>query len=189
MSKTAILLVDIQYDFCTGGSLAVPNAEEIIEPVNRMLAKFPDAPVFASRDWHPPITRHFQKGGGLWPPHCVADTRGAAFHAGINMGKAMIYSKGQDPQDDGGYSAFEAIRLDGCNKISMAADMAQMKIDHLIVAGLATDYCVKASVLDALKAGIKVGVNIHGCRAVADATMAQAIEEMAKAGAVFYSDI
>lgn len=188
MSKTAILLIDIQYDFCSGGSLAVPHAEDIIEPINAMLYRHPDTPLFVSRDWHPVSTKHFKAGGGFWPPHCIAHTRGAAFHTGINIDKATIYSKGQDPNNDGGYSALEGTRQEGEKVFSLAEDIISQKITHLLVAGLATDYCVMASVADAVKLGINVSVNIHGVRAVSEVTGAEAMERMFNLGVTFYTE-
>ena len=75
-----IILVDPQYDFFPGGSLAVTDGDQIVEPINRVLARHPEAPVFGTRDWHPENTRHFEARGGIWPPHCVQGTRGAAYH-------------------------------------------------------------------------------------------------------------
>lgn len=185
--KTAILLVDPQYDFFPGGALAVAKGDEIVEPINALLARHPNAPVFASRDWHPPETRHFQAKGGIWPPHCVQDTRGAAFHDGLKMGHARIYEKGMNPEDDAGYSAFEATRIDGAKgRVPLLDDLKREGVDELIVAGLATDYCVKASVLDALKHGFQTKLFTPGVRAVdvKPGDGEQAIAEMKSAGAV-----
>jgi nicotinamidase/pyrazinamidase len=161
-----ILLVDPQYDFFPGGALAVARGDEIVEPINALLRRHPDAPVFASRDWHPPSSRHFKEKGGIWPPHCVQGTRGAAFHAGLEMGRAHVFDKGMSPDDDGGYSAFEAVRDDDGEKVTLADQLRREGVDALIVAGLATDYCVKASVMDALKNGFVTFVYKPGVRAV-----------------------
>ncbi len=107
-----ILLVDPQYDFFPGGSLAVADGDAIVAPLNAWLDAHPTAPVFASRDWHPEDTKHFKARGGIWPPHCVRDTRGAAFHDGLSMARARVYDKGTNPDDDGGYSAFDGARTD-----------------------------------------------------------------------------
>lgn len=161
-----ILLVDPQYDFFPGGSLAVAAGEEIIEPINALLRKHPHAPVFASRDWHPTSTKHFQAMGGLWPPHCVQGTRGASFHADLQMQRARVFDKGMDPQDDGGYSAFEATREQDGKRVTLLEDLKRYSVDALIVAGLATDYCVKASALDALKNKLTTFLYVPGVRAV-----------------------
>lgn len=161
-----ILLVDPQYDFFPGGSLAVAHGDEIVEPINALLRKHPHAPVFASRDWHPPSTKHFKERGGIWPPHCVQGTRGAAFHSGLDMQRARVFDKGTNPEDDAGYSAFEATREQDGKRVPLADDLRRYGVDELIVAGLATDYCVKASVLDALKNGLKTSLFTPGVRAV-----------------------
>jgi nicotinamidase/pyrazinamidase len=161
-----ILLVDPQYDFFPGGALAVPASDEIIAPINALLRKHPHAPLFASRDWHPPTTKHFKEHGGLWPPHCVQGTRGAAFHAGLDMQKARVFDKGTNPADDGGYSSFEAVREQDGRRIALLEDLKRYNVDALIVAGLATDHCVKASVVDALSNGIATFLYLPGVRAV-----------------------
>jgi len=163
---TGILLVDPQYDFFPGGSLAVADGDAIIAPLNTWLDAHPTAPVFASRDWHPEGTRHFKARGGIWPPHCVRGTRGAAFHDELKTGRAIVYDKGTDPEDDGGYSAFDGARDDGGAKRTLLDDLRARGIKTLVVGGLATDYCVKASVLDALKHGFKVELLRDGVRAV-----------------------
>jgi nicotinamidase/pyrazinamidase len=162
-----ILLVDPQLDFFPGGALAVARGDEIVAPINRLLAEHRAAPVFASRDWHPPSTRHFQERGGIWPPHCVRETRGAAFHASLQMGHAVVYDKGTNPDDDGGYSAFDGARVDDAGRATtLLHDLRARNVDALIVAGLATDYCVKASVLDARKHGLVTFLFLPGVRAV-----------------------
>jgi nicotinamidase/pyrazinamidase len=159
-----ILLVDPQFDFFPGGTLAVAHGDDIIAPINRMLQQHDRAPLFASRDWHRPHTKHFRDGGGIWPPHCVEHSRGAAFHDGIAMHHARVFNKGTDPNDDGGYSAFDGAHID--TGASLIADLRAHNVDTLLVAGLATDHCVKASVLDARKHGLDVFVLAAGVRAV-----------------------
>ncbi len=162
-----ILLVDPQYDFFPGGSLAVARGDEIVSPINRLLALHAGAPLFASRDWHPTSTRHFKERGGIWPPHCVQGTRGAAFHDGLQMGHAVVFDKGTNPDDDGGYSAFDGARVDEQGRRrTLLDDLRARGVDALIVAGLATDYCVKASVLDARKHGLAAFLFLPGVRAV-----------------------
>jgi nicotinamidase/pyrazinamidase len=162
-----ILLVDPQYDFFPGGALAVARGDEIVGPINALLRQHPAAPVFASRDWHPSSTRHFRERGGIWPPHCVEGTRGAAFHDGLEMARALVYDKGTDPEDDGGYSAFDGRRRDAQGRsLALLDDVRDRGVDALIVAGLATDYCVKASVLDARRHGLATFLFRPGARAV-----------------------
>src|SRR5919108_3074247 len=105
--NTAMLVVDVQNDFCPGGALAVPSGDRVIPVLNTLIERFAGARIYASRDWHPPDTRHFKTFGGPWPVHCVAGTRGAELHPDLRLpGAAVIVSKGQDRADDG-YSAFE----------------------------------------------------------------------------------
>lgn len=181
-----ILLVDPQYDFFPGGSLGVAGGDEIVEPINTLLRQHPTAPLFASRDWHPPSTRHFQERGGVWPPHCVKGTRGAAFHSDLQMERARVFDKGTDPENDAGYSAFEGVREQDGKPVSLAEELKRYNVDALIVAGLATDYCVKASVLDALKAGLVTFLFLPGVRAVnlRPEDGDKAIAEMRAAGAL-----
>jgi len=183
---TGILLVDPQYDFFPGGTLAVKDGDEIIGPINALLDRQANKPVFASRDWHPPTTKHFKERGGIWPPHCVQGTRGASFHSELRMDRARVFEKGMNPEDDAGYSAFEAVHTTGTGRrISMFEDMKENGVDSLIVAGLATDYCVKASVLDALKNGLVTFLFKPGVRAVnlKPEDGEKAIAEMKAAGA------
>ena len=111
--------------------------------------------LLASRDWHPQVTRHFEPYGGPWPPHCVQHTDGATFHEDLQLPRsAVVISKGQDPNSSG-YSALEGCIPEGSPFLS---DLRARQIDHLYVGGLATDYCVKHSVLDALAFGFEVTV-------------------------------
>ena len=184
MSNSALLLVDVQNDFCPGGALPVPEGDRVVPVLNTYLSKFAQhgAPIFASRDWHPTVTRHFRDQGGPWPPHCIAQSEGAAFHPQLELpSRTAVLTKGTNPEDDG-YSAFEA------------ADQAGRKLDdvlrdgdvaRLYVGGLATEYCVRASVLDGLKAGLDVVVLLDAVRGidVKDGDVARALDEMLRAGA------
>ena len=179
--KQALLLVDIQNDFCPGGSLAVPEGDTIVEPVNRLVEKFDRAelPVFLSRDWHPGDHCSFKDHGGDWPPHCVADTEGAAFHPNLKVPSRGIVISKATTKDSDAYSAFEGT--------SLKDRLLSLKVTDLIIAGLATDYCVKATVLDALGEGFKVTVVEEGIRGVNvnPEDDKKAIEDMKKAGALF----
>ncbi|HWP81891.1 MAG TPA: nicotinamidase [Bacteroidota bacterium] len=167
-----LLVVDVQNDFCPGGSLAVPEGDKVVPVINELMDRFPV--VVASKDWHPHQTVHFQK----WPVHCVHNTRGAEFHPKLESTKIQqVFLKGTGNKDDG-YSAFEATNL------NLTEFLKQRGVTDLYVVGLATDYCVRASALDAVKAGFHTTV-------VKDAVAAvnlqphdgeQALEEMRKAG-------
>lgn len=180
----ALVIVDVQNDFCPGGSLAVPAGDRVIKPLNRASAYFSAArrPVIASRDWHPPVTRHFREYGGMWPPHCVMNSNGAAFHPDLHLPDGtVVISKGFDPDTDS-YSAFDGRDTLG---LLLGDVLAAQKISHLSVGGLATDYCVKNTVLDALKAGFEVTV-LSDAIAGVDITPGdsqKALEEMQQAGA------
>jgi nicotinamidase/pyrazinamidase len=164
--RTGLLLVDPQLDFFPGGALGVDDGFAIVDPLNAWMKANPQAPVYASRDWHPENTRHFKARGGIWVPHCVQGTDGARFHPELNMARAVVYDKGTDDEDDGGYSAFDGARdVDGA-RVTLLDDLRTDGVDTLVVGGLATDYCVMASVLDALKHGFAVRLLRPAVRAV-----------------------
>lgn len=177
--RKALIVVDVQNDFCPGGSLAVASGDEVIAPLNKLIKDFLDRgePVFKTRDWHPAKAKHFALYGGTWPVHCVQNTPGAEFHADLSDDpRITIISKGINESADG-YSGF-----DGTN---LAEILREQGVKEVWVGGLATDYCVKHTVLDALKQGFEV-------KALADAMRAvnlepnggeQAIAEMRNAGA------
>lgn len=189
--SVGILLVDPQYDFFPGGSLAVARGDEIVEPINTLLRRHAHAPLYASRDWHPTGTRHFQARGGIWPPHCVQGTRGAAFHSGLELSRARVFDKGTNSEDDAGYSAFEAAREQEGEQLSLAEQLRRDHVTALLVAGLATDYCVKASVLDAVKHGLMTFVFVPGVRAVdlKPGDGDKALAEMRAAGAFLVDQV
>jgi nicotinamidase/pyrazinamidase len=155
--RHALLVVDVQVDFCPGGALPAQNGERIIPAVNRYLAEARGlgVPVYASRDWHPAVTTHFTAYGGEWPPHCVQNTHGAHFHPDLQLPPdTIVISKGQDPEHPG-YSAFDGRTPDGRTLLS---DLRGRGIHVVNVAGLTAEYCVKQTVLDALKAGLRTVV-------------------------------
>lgn len=161
----ALIVVDVQNDFCPGGSLAVPEGDAVIPVLNEYLSRAADAgiPIFASRDWHPQDTRHFAAQGGPWPPHCVQGTHGAEFHADLRLpSKTVVVSKGMSAEDQG-YSALEAVLPDGRPLVDA---LRAERVTHLYVGGLATDYCVRATVLDALKEGFATSVLVDASRPV-----------------------
>src|SRR6185312_13771368 len=161
----ALIVVDVQNDFCPGGSLAVPEGDTVVPILNEYMSRAADAgiPIFASRDWHPPVTRHFAAQGGPWPPHCVQETRGAEFHPDLRLPPGtVVVSKGMSAEDQG-YSALEAVLPDGQPLVdALRAD----GVTHLYVGGLATDYCVRATTLDALKEGFSTSVLVDASRPV-----------------------
>jgi nicotinamidase/pyrazinamidase len=155
--RAALLIIDVQNDFCTNGALEVPGNERVIEPLNRAAECFTaeGLPILASRDWHPPVTRHFSGYGGVWPPHCVQESSGAAFHPALRLPQGtLVISKGMDPDSDS-YSVFDGSSVDGR---SLQKILEELQVRHLYIGGLATDYCVCSSVLDARKAGFEVTV-------------------------------
>lgn len=183
-ARSVLLIVDVQKDFCPGGALAVPGGDRVVPVLNRYIAEATarGVPVYASRDWHPAVTRHFQAYGGEWPPHCVQNTEGATFHPDLRLpASAVVVTKGESP-DNPGYSALGGHTPDGR---TLAETLRDGKIDRLYVGGLATDYCVKQSVLDARHMGLKVTVLADAIAGVdvqpGDST--RAIEEMRAAGA------
>lgn len=181
MSEHALLIVDVQNDFCPGGALAVGEGDQVVPVLNEYIRTL-DAPVYASRDWHPTKTSHFNNFGGPWPPHCVQDTPGAAFHSGLKLPEdAEIVTKGTDPTDHG-YSAFEGADARGR---PLAKALREKGVKTLFVGGLATDYCVKSSALDALREGFDVVLLTDAIRGI-DARpgdIDRAIDEMKQAGA------
>jgi nicotinamidase/pyrazinamidase len=187
----ALVIVDFQNDFTPGGALAVPEGDAIAAPLARLLDRF--ELVVATRDWHPPDHGSFDgvelapgewRGGGpaaTWPVHCVQDTPGAELHPALDHAKVdVLVDKGADASDPG-YSAF-----DGTGLAELLRDRG---VDRLVVAGLATDYCVRQTVLDALDAGFAVVVVEDAIRGVdvEPGDSIRAIAEMRAAGAVFAS--
>jgi nicotinamidase/pyrazinamidase len=183
-AKAALVIVDVQNDFLPGGSLAVPHGDEVIPVLNRYISLFRQRhlPIYFTRDWHPPETRHFQSGGGVWPPHCVEGTVGAEFHPELHIpSDAVIISKGMDPEEDS-YSAFQGKTAEG---VDFLEELKRRGIDRLYVGGLATDYCVRFTVLDARRAGFDVIVLEDGIRGVdlQPGDSQRALDEMKGAGA------
>lgn len=156
----ALLVVDLQRDFLPGGSLAVPQGDLVLPTVARWLRHFEASglPVFASRDWHPGDHCSFRAQGGTWPPHCVAGTPGAAFADALRWPAGVsVVSKAATRERDA-YSAFDGTDLH--------ARLQVLRVRRLFVCGLATDYCVQASVFDALDLGYAVVVLRDGIAAV-----------------------
>ncbi|SRR6266508_7002566 len=177
--KRALIVVDVQNDFCPGGSLPVAHGDEVIAPLNKLIEEFlnRNETIFKTRDWHPAKTKHFAAYGGIWPVHCVQETRGAQFHPDlIDDPRITVISKGVDESADG-YSGFDGTKL--------AQLLSDQGVEEVWIGGLATDYCVKHTVLDALEEGFKVKAIADAMRAVnvKPSDGAEAIEEMRSAGA------
>ena len=177
-ARRALIVVDVQNDFCPGGSLAVERGDEVVGPLNRLIEEFlgRGEPVYKSRDWHPAATKHFAAYGGTWPVHCVQGTRGAEFHKDLlDDPRVHVVSKGTGDEDS--YSAFDGTAL--------AEDLRRRGVEEVWVGGLATDYCVKNTVLDALRQGFRVRALSDAMRAVnlRPGDGARALEEMRAAGA------
>jgi nicotinamidase/pyrazinamidase len=171
----ALLIIDFQNDFASGGALEVPDGDEIAEPVKRLAGRL-DL-VFATRDWHPPDHASFVTQGGPWPVHCVRDTHGAAFHPAMNEVQVdVVVDVGREREDEG-YSGFE--------KSNLAQMLRDRDVDEVYVCGLATDYCVRASAIDACREGFEVTVVEDAIRGVdvSEGDSERALAEMREAGA------
>ena len=156
----ALLIEDVQNDFLHGGSLAVPRGDEVVPVLNRYLQIFTtqNLPVYAARDWHPERHCSFRAQGGIWPPHCIAGTRGAEFAAALRLPpSAVIVSKATTAEQEA-YSSFQGTDLD--------QQLRAANIRRLFIGGLATDYCVLNTVRDALRLGYEVLLLIDAIRAV-----------------------
>jgi nicotinamidase/pyrazinamidase len=144
----ALVIVDVQHDFLPGGALGVGEGERIFDPIDELAPRFPR--VYATRDWHPADHSSYAQYGGPWPVHCVAGSHGAAFDPRLNLENVdVVVDKGTDRETDG-YSGFAATSLE--------SDLREHGVKRVFVCGLATDYCVKATALDAKAAGFDVVV-------------------------------
>lgn len=175
----ALIIVDVQNDFVAGGSLAVAGGNAIIPVLNRYIACFQalQLPIFATRDWHPPEHCSFLSQGGEWPPHCVAGSAGAAFHADLTLpDDAHIISKATSQEMDA-YSGFTATQLDEI--------LQKFHIDRVFIGGIATEYCVRNTVLDALQLGYCVFVLEDAIQAINQNTQdgRLALQDMVRHGA------
>ncbi|WP_426195322.1 isochorismatase family protein [Massilia sp. DWR3-1-1] len=155
----ALIIVDLQYDFLPGGALAVTDGDAVIPVLNALIGVFEAAalPVVATRDWHPERHCSFQPQGGIWHPHCIAGSHGAAFADALRLGGASVVSKATGVDRDA-YSGFEGTAL--------GETLHEQGVRRVFVGGLATDYCVLQTVLDALKLGFEVVLLTDAIRAV-----------------------
>jgi nicotinamidase/pyrazinamidase len=173
----ALIVVDVQNDFCPGGKLPIEQGDEVIPILNEWMAAAAEkgVPVFASRDWHPIAHVSFKDQGGPWPPHCVQDTEGAAFHPDLRLPEdAIIVTKGVRFDQDQN-SAFD--------QTGLAAYMKNRGIERIWIGGLAEDVCVAATALDARAAGFEVCVLEDATRPVTEEQGREALRKMADAGA------
>jgi nicotinamidase/pyrazinamidase len=172
----ALVIIDFQNDFAPGGALAVPEGDQIAERLHELIDSGAYDLVVATRDWHPPDHGSFSARGGIWPDHCVAGTPGAELHPALDATRVhVVIDKGQHPATEG-YSGFDGTDL--------AALLRERGIDRITVAGLATDYCVRATALDALREGFGVTLDTAGSRGI-DAEpgdIERALDEVRAAG-------
>jgi nicotinamidase/pyrazinamidase len=178
-SGDALIVVDVQIDFCPGGALPIERGDEVVPVLNRWIAAAADAhvPVFASRDWHPLHHLSFTESGGKWPVHCVQDSHGARFHPELKLsGSAVVVTKGVRFDRDQ-YSAFD--------ETGLATELQKRGVRRVWVGGLAQDVCVRATVLDARRNGFDTIVIADATRPVTRDGGERANEEMRQAGACF----
>jgi nicotinamidase/pyrazinamidase len=171
----ALLIIDLQNDFTSGGALEVPDGDAIAEPVTRLANRLDT--VVATRDWHPPDHASFETEGGPWPVHCVRDTHGAQFHPAMEgLELDAVVDVGREREDEG-YSGFE--------KSDLARILRDRDVDQVFVCGLATDYCVRASAIDACREGFDVTVVEDAVRGVevSEGDSQRAFGDMRDAGA------
>jgi nicotinamidase/pyrazinamidase len=195
--RDLLLVIDVQNDFCPGGALAVPEGDAIVPTINRLARDFPH--VVLTQDWHPPGHASFASAHPgrqpfeaielpygaqiLWPDHCVQGTRGAAFHPDLDIPHAeLVLRKGYHPAIDS-YSAFQ--ENDRKTATGLAAYLRERGFERVTLCGLATDFCVLYSVLDAAAAGFAVTVVLDACRGIdRDGSIGRALDEMRAAGVV-----
>jgi len=178
--KDALIIVDVQRDFCPGGALPVPRGDEVVPILNKYIRKFKEAgaTIYATRDWHPPNHASFKDFGGPWPPHCIQGSEGAEFHPELKLPEdTIIISKATDASKEA-YSGFE--------ETDLREDLLNKGIRRVFIGGLATDYCVKSTVLDALKYGFTVFLLIDAIRGVdvKPGDSERAINKMVDEGAI-----
>jgi nicotinamidase/pyrazinamidase len=172
----ALVVVDVQRDFCPGGALPIEGGDAIVPVLNRWMARARELglPIFASRDWHPPGHLSFRPQGGEWPVHCVQGTEGAEFHPDLQLPEGTrIVTKG-DRDDRDQYSAFDSTRL--------AEALRELGVTRVFVSGLAEDVCVRATALDAVRNGFVTRLIAGATRPVTQAGEKEALEEMERAG-------
>ena len=178
--KSVLIVVDVQNDFIPGGALPVPDGDKVIEPLNKYIQLFSKMGriIVATRDWHPPNHKSFKEYGGIWPPHCIQNSWGAEFHPELHLPRnAIIINKAYEA-DKEAYSGFEGTNL---NNI-----LREKGVKRVFVGGLATDYCVKNTVLDAIDLGYETILLIDAIKGVDvnEGDSEKAITEMISKGAI-----
>jgi nicotinamidase/pyrazinamidase len=154
----ALLIIDFQNDFVPGGALPVPDGDRIVPRVRELLDSDDFDLVVATRDWHPADHHSFAAQGGPWPPHCVQGTEGAELHPSVDRSRIdVVIDAGYEPHLEG-YSGFEETELEQV--------LRERGVERVTVVGLATDYCVRATTLDALRLGFEVTVDSQGIRGI-----------------------
>jgi nicotinamidase/pyrazinamidase len=174
----ALIVVDIQNDFCAGGSLAVPEGDQIVPEINPWIALADERgiPIFASRDWHPKHHISFKERGGPWPPHCIQGTQGAEFHPDLRLpANATIISKATDPEKES-YSAF--------GDTDLADRLRITNTERLWIGGLALDYCVRHTAIDARRLGYEVHLIANATRAVNRKDGARTLKQLDDMGVI-----
>ncbi len=166
----ALIIVDVQNDFCPNGALPVEEGDKIIPVINKLMGKFNK--IYASKDWHPEKSLHFEK----WPVHCIQNSYGAEFHKDLNTTKIdEVFLKGTSNSDDG-YSMFEA------TNINFEEFLKKNSVKKLFITGLALDFCVKATALDAHKKGFETYIILDATEAVNKEKKSEIIDELKKEG-------
>ncbi len=178
IEKSALIIVDVQNDFLPGGALPVPNGDLIIGPLNNYIDLFikKNLPIFATRDWHPKDHISFRERGGPWPPHCVQNTLGAEISGKLVLPpNARIVNKAFSPDKDA-YSGFQ--------ETTLCLELRELGVRRLFIGGLATDYCVKATVLDSIKLGFETVLLLDAIKGVSPEDSGKAVREMILNGAI-----
>jgi nicotinamidase/pyrazinamidase len=186
-ASDALIIVDVQRDFCPGGALPIPDGDQVVPVLNQYMQVFDRAraPIYATRDWHPPNHISFTAFGGIWPPHCLQDSEGAEFHPDLDLNAEVQIISKATTLDKEAYSGFDDTDL--------AESLKKNHTKRVFIGGLATDYCVKNTVLDALKLGWETVLLIDGSRGVniQPHDSQNAIDEMIWQGAqqITFSDL
>lgn len=173
----ALIVVDVQKDFCPGGRLPIDHGDDVVPVLNRWIeaATAKGLPIYASRDWHPRCHPSFESEGGPWPVHCVQDTEGATFHQDLRLPPdVVIVTKG---------TRFDQDQNSAFDQTGLAEELRRRAVRRVWVGGLAQDVCVAATVLDARREGLDVQVIVEGTKPVTDAGGREALAQMSAAGA------
>jgi nicotinamidase/pyrazinamidase len=174
----ALLIVDVQRDFCPGGALPVAEGDAVVAPLNALInqARAAGAVIVASRDWHPRGHPSFKEQGGPWPEHCVQSTPGASFHGGLRLpAQTLLVSKGV---------RFDRDQLSAFDETGLAVALVKRGVRRVWIGGLALDVCVRATALDAARAGFETHVVLDACRAIAPQDDQRTIRDLRQAGVI-----